>query len=54
MDRWGFSEDCAICGQPVSVVDFVYCPVCEKTMCGFCLEHNHDCHDVYSVDDDEE
>ena len=45
MDRWGVSEDCDVCGQPQSFGHFIVCPVCERTMCLFCLEHNHDCHE---------
>ena len=48
MDRWGFSEYCPICGEPQSYGHFAVCPVCEKTMCLFCLEHNHDCHGIYT------
>ena len=48
MDRWGPSEDCEICGEPQSYGDFVVCPVCERVMCNWCVNHNHDCHDVYS------
>lgn len=47
MDRFGPSEDCKVCGQPQSYGHFVTCPICEKTMCEFCLTHDHDCHNVY-------
>lgn len=45
MDRFGPSEDCSICGQPQSYGHFVTCPICERTMCEFCLTHDHDCHE---------
>jgi len=51
MDRWGPSEDCKVCGQPQSLVDLVACPVCEGTMCKWCLEHNYDCHSVCTEDE---
>ena len=48
MDRFGPSEDCEVCGQPLSYGHSVMCPVCEKTMCNWCVNHNHDCYDVYT------
>ena len=53
MDRFGPSEDCRICSQPQSFGHFTVCPVCERTMCEWCLERNHDCHDVYVEDEQE-
>ena len=47
MDRWGFSEDCPICGESQSYGHFAVCPVCRRAMCHLCI-HNHDCHDIYT------
>ena len=53
MDRWGFSEDCQICGEPQSYGNFAVCPVCGKAMCHLCI-HNHECHDVFDIDGNEQ
>jgi hypothetical protein len=47
-DRWGPSEDCEICGQPVSFGHLVVCSVCERTMCEWCVNHDHDCYAIYT------
>lgn len=48
MDRWGPSEDCPVCSHPQSYGHFAKCPRCGRTMCDWCVNHEHECKDVYS------
>jgi hypothetical protein len=54
MDRWGFSEDCPVCGNPESYGHFTHCPVCGRTMCDWCVGHEHGCRNMFAEDEKDE
>jgi len=41
-DRWGYSVDCSLCGQPQSQIYMRHCYSCERDMCKECLD-DHKC-----------
>jgi len=51
-DRWGPSEDCTVCGQVISMIDWRTCPRCEESMCKECIE-NHVCEEIEDDSKDE-
>ncbi len=47
-DRFGPSENCPVCSYPQSYGHLTKCLSCGRTMCDWCVGHEHECQDVYS------